>query len=194
MISGIISLTIINVLYKISNFYSFGALVWELLAARPPCHWTEADNDVDGESIFVFPFEEEWNVVYRNIISFSVQEYPEGRPDHGVLIELLCEEKHRQIEIVGKCCNDKENEEDRKRMAKATKLTDLHFEDLRILKKDVSKDKTFGISWFQYSTFRTVFRILHVASSLASASTLQHLSIRLFLFKYRIVNYLSYKE
>ena len=86
----------------------------------------------------MFPFEDSWNVVLRNLISFCVQPFPEARPDHEVLIEIISEEQMRLKEIEEYVCDVKLSEGFAKEMSTSFHLEDLYTEDLKSLKKGVS--------------------------------------------------------
>eukprot|EP00794_Sanderia_malayensis_P014059 gene14059-15524_t len=75
-----------------SDIYSFGALAWQLIAKRVPCHWTTCDFASNDDNAFVFPFDEHWNLTMRNIISFCIHTTVECRPDMKTIIELLEQE------------------------------------------------------------------------------------------------------
>lgn len=122
--------------YNIFAFsFSFGALLWEILAGRPPCHWTEAECNADDESVFVFPFKDEWNVAFRNIISFCIQSLAEARPDHELLIDFLSDEKQNLNDSVGAFAGEGENENG---TTSGVLLSALHKDDLQQIENDVS--------------------------------------------------------
>lgn len=117
--------------------FSLGALTWELLARQSPCHWTTV-KDTDCDSLFVFPLQDDWNIALRNIISFCVQPFPDARPSHDTLIELLKRELHGD-DARKKGRSKKDDEIDLEmEQGEALMLKELHPLDIGALKNIVS--------------------------------------------------------